>query len=197
MMMRILFIAVEAAAACVFLLPLMLMLHKLRFQNWMRTVVYFLFALYLSAMWALVGLPNVAYMRFEFNINLIPFSGIIDDLTNSILNVLLFIPLGFSLPLLWDDFRSAKQAILWGLCLSVTIELLQILTYRATDINDLLTNTLGTGIGWISFTLLSKKQTHPISMQSRNDLWILLGCVFVVMFFMQPYLSNGIWSLIY
>lgn len=196
-MMRILFCLVEAAAAGIFLVPILLVLYKVRFFSRINTAVYLLFTIYLSVMWALVGLPSAAYMRFACNLNLIPFVGMVKDMSNSILNVLLFIPLGTFLPLLWKDFQHPKQTILWGLCTSFTIELLQMLTFRATDINDLITNTLGSAIGWCIGSMLVKKLPANFQNRRRSDLWVLYGCVFVVMFFFQPFLSNAIWSLIH
>ena len=194
-MARILFIIREAMAAGVFLLPVLLLLNALRFHNRARTAAYLLFTLYLSVLWALVGLPSAAYMRFDPNIQLIPFVGIAADLKNSILNILLFTPLGFLLPILWVDFRGAKQTALLGLCTSGAIELLQMLTGRATDINDLLTNTLGVGIGWLLAFPVLKKLPVSFRRQNRKDLWLLMGCVFAVMFFPQPFLSNWLWLL--
>lgn len=175
----------------------MFFLNKFRFHSWAQTSGYLLFTLYLSAVWALVGLPSVSYLRFGLNLNLIPFAGIIADLKNSVLNVLLFVPMGFLLPLLWTKFHNARQTVLFGLCVSGIIEVLQILTLRATDINDLITNTLGTGIGWLLSALLLKKLPEASKTQNTKELWILLICVFAVMFFAQPFLSNAIWSLIY
>lgn len=196
-MARIRFILLEAIAAGVFLLPLLFLLNRFRFRDRKRTTVYGFFSLYLCVIWALVGLPNAYYVRFDLNLNLIPFAGILGDLKNSVLNVLLFVPLGFLLPIMWPKFHSAKDTVRFGLCASGTIELLQMLTLRATDINDLLTNTLGTGLGWVLGILAVKKLSPSLPERDVKDLWVLIICVFAVMVFAQPLLSNFIWSLIY
>lgn len=195
-MMRIISILPEAAAAAVFLLPLLLLLNRYLFHSTKRTVVYTLFALYLAVLWSLVGLPNVAYIRFDLHINLIPFAGMLTDFS-TYLNVLLFIPLGCFLPVLWPRFRNGKQAVLLGFCTSAGIELLQILTLRATDINDLITNTLGTAIGWGLGRLLLKILPKAVSDAPERDIGLLYGCVFSVMFFAQPFLSGLFWNLIF
>lgn len=196
-MARIRFIIVEAAAAGIFLLPLLFLLKKCCFHDRKRTSAYGIFALYLCVIWALVGLPNAYYIRFDVNLNLIPFAGILDDLKNSVLNVLLFVPFGFLLPVLWTRFRGFKSTVLFGLCVSAAIELLQIFTFRATDINDLITNTFGTLLGWIFGSLAAGKLPAFFPKRSVKDLWILIACVFAVMVFAHPLLSNYLWSLIY
>lgn len=189
-------ILLESAAAGVFLLPLLLVLNKYMIHDAKRTAAYYLFTVYLAAMWSLVGLPNITYIRFDLHVNLIPFADMISDVS-SLLNIFLFVPLGCLLPLLWQEFRNGKKAILWGLFTSVSIELLQIFTLRATDINDLITNTLGTSIGWILGVSLRKRIPEPDYAKAGNVLPLLYGCVFAVMFFMQPYLSGFFWNFIY
>lgn len=73
-----------------------------------------------------------------------------------ILNIFLFIPLGFLCPLLSSRFLRAANTIAAGFFLSLFIEISQLFTlYRATDIDDLLTNTVGTVIGYLCFRLLA------------------------------------------
>jgi glycopeptide antibiotics resistance protein len=71
-------------------------------------------------------------------------------------NVLLFVPIGVFAPLL-DRHRSMMRTIGIGLCISVSIELLQLLetllglTGRITDIDDVLCNVAGTVVGWLIY----------------------------------------------
>ncbi|SFD75588.1 Glycopeptide antibiotics resistance protein [Bacillus sp. UNCCL81] len=94
--------------------------------------------------------------------NFIPFKSIIDTFSSgSILlilkqvagNVLLFIPLGFALPILFFNI-SNRNTIVIGFTLSLAIELIQAsigmflgYNYRSCDIDDILLNTIGTIIG--------------------------------------------------
>lgn len=89
------------------------------------------------------------------NINLIPFS---DGFSLSfILNIFLFIPFGFLCPFISKTFERAKTIFLIGLGLSAFIEFTQLFTlYRVSDINDLMTNVIGTMIGYLCFRLLAK-----------------------------------------
>lgn len=64
----------------------------------------------------------------------------------SLLNLVLFIPYGVLLYLLWGVHN--KKAIAWnGFSFSILIELSQLCNGRVTDIDDLILNTLGTVLG--------------------------------------------------
>ena len=73
-------------------------------------------------------------------------------LYNVIGNILLFIPLGFGIPLLFNKKNKLSKIILYGFTASLTIEVLQLFTpYNFTDIDDIIFNTLGTILGFIIF----------------------------------------------
>ena len=194
-MYRFYLAAVDMLPAALLLAPVYLVLNKAYFHNARKSILYFLFACYLSVLYVLVGLPNVTYIRPEINLNLVPIIGMIEDWKNSILNILLFIPLGVALPVLWNKFRSKKNSVLFGFAVSFVIELLQILTYRATDINDLITNTLGTYLGFLCAKCLLKK--HQIAGENRTrEAGIVTLSVLLVMFFVYPFVSSALWDLI-
>ncbi len=191
-MVQLFYTAREAAAAALLLLPIFLILRFSRFRSSKTTLLYFFYAVYLSGVYAVVGLPNVSYIRFDLNLNLIPFVGMLSDLRSTALNVVLFIPLGFFLFLLWKPFRRASNVLLAGFMFSLTIELLQIFTLRATDVNDLITNVAGAMAGYGLGRILTK--VHP-SFPGRNrisDLILITGISMTVMFFFQPL----IWKMI-
>lgn len=102
-----------------------------------------------------MGMARLGESLFHPNINLIPLS---DGVSLSfILNIFLFIPLGFLCPLISKTFARAKNTFFMGLGLSLFIEIIQLFTlHRVTDINDLLTNLTGTMIGYLCFYLLVK-----------------------------------------
>ena len=58
------------------------------------------------------------------------------------------------------SYKKMKNTLLIGIGLSLFIEIAQLFTlYRATDINDLLTNVMGTFIGYLcSKWILSKRE---------------------------------------
>ena len=194
-MYRFYLAAVDMLPAALLLAPVYLVLNKAYFHNARKSILYFLFAGYLSVLYVLVGLPNVTYIRPEINLNLVPIIGMIEDWKNSILNILLFIPLGVALPFLWNKFRTKRNSVLFGFAVSFVIELLQILTYRATDINDLITNTLGTYLGFLCAKCLLKK--HQIAGENRTrEAGIVTLSVLLVMFFVYPFVSSALWDLI-
>ncbi|SJS15989.1 VanZ family protein [Clostridioides difficile] len=99
-------------------------------------------------------------------INLIPFDSV--DILTYILNIIMFMPLGFLLPLIWKNFRNIINVSLTGLGFSLAIELCQLFNLRATDIDDLMMNTLGAVLGyfiWVGvnnlFNLIKKKDIFP------------------------------------
>ena len=181
-------ILIEAVSALVLLIPLFVFLRK--------RALYILFSLYLAAVYHIVGLPTVQFLTFDATLVLIPFLPMAEDLRNSVLNILLFIPLGFFLPLLWRKYRRMSETLLVGFCTTLAIELGQLLTYRATDINDIITNFAGCWLGYLLFRfvyLLSGKRLRPNGKQ--NDLWLTYLGVAVVMFFLQPPLASLLYKL--
>ena len=75
-----------------------------------------------------------------------------------ILNILLFIPFGYLLPLVWKKADQWWKVMLAGLLTSLFIEAMQMVLHRGfADVDDLINNTIGTLIGWICYTVLMKK----------------------------------------
>lgn len=62
-------------------------------------------------------------------------------------NVLMFIPYGFGLPLLWKKARSPLAVLLLPLLLTVFIETVQLFINRQPDVDDVMLNWLGGMIG--------------------------------------------------
>lgn len=92
---------------------------------------------------------------FNPHINLIPFKDGLE--ISGMLNIVLFMPLGFLLPMLWRKYRNLWSTFCYGLFLSLVIEVGQMFTMnRATDINDLIMNTIGTICGWLVFYIMSR-----------------------------------------
>lgn len=194
-MQRILFMLLDAGIAAVLLFPLFIYLNNRYFHSKRRTLWYFLLAVYLSAIYAVVGLPDICYVRFDVHINLVPFAYMFSDYGNSLLNVLLFVPLGFLLPVFCRRYRNLGWTTLFGLILSLVIELMQIFTLRATDINDLMTNTTGTVLGWLLGRIFIRfVPGYPLDERSQNVKTVFL-VTFLIMFFVHPLFSKIIFIL--
>lgn len=81
---------------------------------------------------------------------------IFTDFSQYFKNMLLFVPFGFLLPLLWKRERLVEKTVSIGFLFSLFIELIQLFSFRATDIDDLLMNTLGTWGGYLLFKVILK-----------------------------------------
>lgn len=90
----------------------------------------------------------------EWELNLIPFVKGIS--ISDILNIIMFMPLGFLLPLLWKENKKLLRTALTGFCFSLGIELCQLCNRRVSDVDDLIMNTLGTVIGWSIWLCFSR-----------------------------------------
>ena len=190
-MYRIYSTGIETAAASAIMIPILFLYHIFIFHNIKKTAAYILFSLYLAAICFLVGFPNIAGMRIVLSHNFIPLRGMLTDITNSYLNVLLFIPLGIFVPCLWPEYRSMMKTVGLGLMTSLGIEILQIFTFRATDINDVITNVAGTMIGYLIGKLIINRfpQLNWLGCKER-ELYLLYVTVGVVMFFSQPFIQS-------
>ena len=161
-------------------------------------------ALYLAAVYNVAGAPELPYLYPRLNINLIPFwditNGVSAYLINSGLNILLFIPLGFILPLLWKEFRSRKAIGVTGFLVSLGIELAQLLNYRISDVDDLIMNTLGALLGYALLMLLSRKKKELLIQEQadgRKMFLAILGVVILVMFALRPYITRAVSNIMF
>ena len=87
-----------------------------------------------------------------------------------------------------------------GLAVSLGIELLQIFTFRLTDIDDLITNTVGTVIGYeisrkFSFSFSLKTEESKESLV-RYEPVLILAVMLLISMFLKPIVSDGIWNII-
>ena len=113
-------------------------------RRWFSMV---LLVLYLNAMYIVIGVPGFSYICWDPTVNLIPFQDFSrSNLLGMILNVVMFMPLGFLLPVYFERYRQ------WGRTLAAG--LIQLFTFRATDVDDLLMNTLGTVVGFLAAKLI-------------------------------------------
>ena len=122
--------------------------------GWQVFAGFLLFIFYITGT---AGISEILQNGITFRpteINLIPFSDGKTALPGLIMNCLLFLPVGVIIPLLWKQDDSLKRTVLTGFLLSFLIEISQLFNYRATDIDDLIMNTLGTALGFEIYQLL-------------------------------------------
>lgn len=165
------------------------------------SVLLLLFYYYLCVMLTkIVGIPTFKeYIRlsglgesfFNPNINLIPFSDVFS--LGFVFNILLFVPLGFLCPLISRHYQSIKNTFLIGCGLSLSIEIVQLFTlYRATDIDDLITNVIGTLIGYFCFIFLHRltaPKTRSLSTLKEPYCMRYMPAAIIVMTFILGFFS--------
>lgn len=120
-------------------------------------------ALFLGSILFIIGLTMFPEVSLgigvdQGGINLVPFYTIRDLLLhrsfgdfiiNNIGNIILFVPFGILLPFKFNNISSFSKACLIGMTFSLLIEIVQLsMPNRWTDIDDVILNTLGTGIGY-------------------------------------------------
>ncbi len=200
-MVYLLSVGIECLSTLIFIIPSILILNYTLF----KVIIVFLFAFYCMAVFSITGIPSYNTIKVDFSFNLIPLADIINNpagyIINTILNIILFMPMGFLVPAIWTEYRSLKKTILVGFSVSVIIEILQIFTFRLTDIDDLITNTFGTFLGYYIGKLFSFKLPFKISGNFKNTFIkyepvIILIIALLVKFFLKPLLSDTIWDIV-
>ena len=116
--------------------------------------------LYLNAMYIVIGVPGVQYIVWDPTLNLIPFQDFsTSNIMGMVLNMVMFAPLGFLLPAYFERYRHWGRTLAAGFLTSLTVELVQLFTFRATDVDDLIMNTLGTFVGFLLAKLIFRHRT--------------------------------------
>ena len=176
-METLLYMTIDLLCGLVVPLPFVLIFMSLsKNRNGKKTLWVVLFTIYLAKMFDVVGIPGFQYMTWEPILNLIPFQD--EKNLNFVMQVglyaAMFVPFGFMLPLIWKRYRSGVKTVLAGFLLSLSIEVIQLFSFRATDIDDLLMNTLGAAIGYGVIRLFAgkkwKNEAEDDVKGSRKDL---------------------------
>ena len=149
---------------------------KIKWQHYLFG--YFLILYLVISLKDIVGFPTLSDLErkvmlggpiFDPVLNFIPLSSGIE--ISTILNIIFFMPFGFLLPTLWNKFRKFIPTVFAGFIFSLIIEVGQLFTIRATDVDDLIMNTLGTILGFILFKILSiifKKLSNKTMVEEYN-----------------------------
>lgn len=197
-----LYMVIDILCGAVFALPLVWAFWRVCGDRGVRRgLLAGLFTLYLCAMFDVVGIPGLPYFRWEHSINLIPFG---DEKTARFffqvgMNAVMFLPFGFLLPVLWPKCRGWKATTLAGLLTSGLIEFLQLFSFRATDIDDLLMNTLGAFLGYgLAWLLFRRSWLRPGAPDSVNEWVQLAGTILIpvlVFIFIAPFVNQWVYGL--
>lgn len=119
-----------------------------------HVIASFVFCLYLIGILTVTGICLKG--SFSPRIVYIPFADMIRGPKDTALNVILFVPMGIFLPALYGKYDRISKIALTGFLISLSVEIVQMFGYGATDINDLITNTIGTCLGGCIYTVLHR-----------------------------------------
>lgn len=204
-------LGLDVIPAVILIVPIMLITQHVLFNPMSigRKLLMIIFGIYLSGVFLVVGIPSLTTIRIDLVFNLIPLIDIVSDpiayTVNTLLNILLFMPLGFLMPAIWEEYRSMKKIVLFGFGMSVLIETMQMFTYRLTDIDDLIFNTIGAAVGYYIYILflkyISEKEKAELkavgeTSVNRLELPIVFTTVFLIMFLVQPVISSALWTVV-
>lgn len=164
-------------SAPIFVIVRFITYKKTKKLNWYREIAMLIFVMFLIGLGSQTIIPKLEFgingelsiVNFGIGgINLIPFKVILDTyrevfingninyfIINFLGNIIMFMPIGFLLSLLWK--MKSQKIILTGFLISFFIEFCQLFIARETDIDDLMLNTFGTILGLIIYKILSKK----------------------------------------
>lgn len=199
---RFLGIGMDCLSSMLMLTPASLLILKVsgRRLKSPHTILLLVYLCVLAGIYSVTGLPDIKDCGFDLTFNVIPMLDLFSSPAQYLLNILMFLPVGFLLPLLWDDYQDWKQVLGFCCFLTVFIEIAQVFTFRTTDIDDLITNLLGAGIGYLLIRLPAKKGNWHLPPGISNDYeekhgqWSYLLLVFLQQFFVQPYWSAFFWD---
>ena len=125
-------------------------LHILMYIN-LLVIIYFTFS-------PLLLDPDAV---FNCRINLIPFVYLLDYenkahmIFNVFGNILMFVPTGIILPVLYRRLDNCFKVVGTGFLMSLAIEILQLpFADRTSDVDDLIMNTLGVATGYVIYMIV-------------------------------------------
>jgi len=156
---------------------------KKRELKWGKEILWFLFVMFCIGVASQTIIPRwymtigadgrqqlyIQHLEGIRSINLIPFSTIFSylafsnnqvsnwnqvSLINLLGNVLVFVPFGMFLPILWRNFRKFSALFWMSICIPLFIEICQLFIGRSTDIDDVILNALGIIFGFCLYKIL-------------------------------------------
>ena len=157
-----------------------------RKQSFKHATLNIMFTAYLTA--TLYYVTNISTIHDVWTgavgpLVLLPFNS--QGIDTYLWNIALFIPLGFMLPMLNQASRKWDITLACGFFFSLTIEIFQLFNSRITDIDDLITNTLGTLIGYLIFKGLSSESDDNSERTSFFEQFTIMVICILSVFFLK------------
>ncbi|MBQ7717850.1 MAG: VanZ family protein [Clostridia bacterium] len=166
-MINISFVAAELVFSAIWLFVRLIIWRKRGQISWKREAVLLLMYINIAVIIRFVFFPKamvngqvqpIVYdpeTAFPFRINLVPFmhlfnyNSVGEIIWNVVGNMVLFIPCGIVLPIAYKRLDNFWKVVAAGALISLCIEIIQLpFASRASDIDDLIINTLGVAVGY-------------------------------------------------
>ena len=166
-MLNITFLAAEFTFAVIWLLVRMIVWVRRGSIDWKREAILLLMYVNLSLILRFTFFPkdlvngHIQPLAFDpeavfpLRTNLVPlihlfdYNSVRNIIWNVVGNMVMFVPTGIILPILYKKLDSFWKVVGAGACISLCIEILQLpFASRASDIDDLTLNTLGVAVGY-------------------------------------------------
>ena len=174
-MIEISFLTLEAIFTVIWLIARLIVWIRQKRIVWKHEAVLLLMYVNLAVIIRFVFFPRAlvnghiqplvfdAENAFPFRVNLVPlvhlfeFDNVKDIIWNVAGNTTMFIPTGIILPIVYKKLNNFGKVIAAGAFISFCIEIIQLpFASRASDIDDLILNTLGIIIGYGIYSLVKK-----------------------------------------
>ncbi|MFF3025643.1 VanZ family protein [Gottfriedia sp. NPDC057948] len=186
--MRLLIGDIVYVILCYLILRAIILILKMKNKKtifWFKEFIGLLLVIYTLmvisvTIFPLYNIPNGKLQFPYWSINYIPLTSIIRDISEVGIaysgdavfmikmivrnvggNILMFMPLGFLVPILWGNCKRLKNILMIGLIVSLSIESLQFVECllgvglgRKIDIDDVICNVFGTILGFLIYKLL-------------------------------------------
>lgn len=164
------------SAIILILLPIYLLIRR-PWERWSkREAAIAMFVLFIAALLALTlegkyTLPTKMFaragerLRSGEGINFVPFRSIVSYfrhygldlfLVNFFGNIIMFMPWGFGLVLLWKRNQKVWAVMAYSLAFTMFIEVCQLFVERSVDVDDMILNFVGSCLGAVLYFVLRK-----------------------------------------
>ncbi len=166
-MVKISFLSAELIFAAVWLLARLIVWKRQGQIRWKREAVLLLMFINIAVILRFVFFPKTLVdghvqplifdpaTAFPFRVNLVPlvhlfdYHSVRDVIWNVAGNMAMFIPSGIVLPVVYRELVGFWKTVAAGALISLSIEILQLpFASRASDVDDLILNTLGVAVGY-------------------------------------------------
>ena len=162
-------------------IPIFIVAKRKHQWSAVRHLFNYIFVGYVVMLGAITLTLVPVFGRLSYSLNLIPFKAFHDSyvfasthvLQQYMLNIVMFIPLGFLLPIVFPNKVTWKRIVIVILSVTLSIETAQFFTGRVVDIDDVITNFFGGMTGFSLYVLAE----HLLG---RTSVWrnVCRGCSF-------------------